>query len=85
MTALRARAPKQIGTHAVEAISDFSTQTRTASDGTLTMLGLPTSNVLTFDLEGEPGDRSPERYRAKGEVLFLRARGGPRRRAGGDC
>ena len=52
MAHLRALSPRQIGKHAVLAISDLESGTKTAADGTKTKVTLPPSNVLTFDLEG---------------------------------
>jgi len=52
MTKLRKSSPKKIGEHAVVAVSDYDTQTKTAADGTTSKLTLPPSNVLAFDLEG---------------------------------
>jgi phosphomannomutase len=52
MSHLRATSPKAVGAHAVLAMSDFETATRTSRDGATTHLTLPTSNVLVFELEG---------------------------------
>ena len=52
MSRLRAAPPKSIGDHVVGATSDFEAQTRTASDGSVTRLTLPPSNVMVFELEG---------------------------------
>ena len=52
MRRLRASPPTSIGPHAVLAVSDFEAKTRTSSDGVVTPVGLPPSNVLMFELEG---------------------------------
>ena len=50
MDGLRTNAPKSIGGHAVVAVSDLLTGTRTDDDGRQSEIGLPVSNVLVFEL-----------------------------------
>ncbi len=53
MEAMRATPPSRIGAHAVVAIADYARGTRTdAASGAQTSLGMPSSNVLAFLLEG---------------------------------
>ncbi len=53
MARLRAAAPKKIGAHDVEAISDFDSQRRiVVATGASSVLALPKSNVLVFELAG---------------------------------
>lgn len=55
MQTLRSSLPEAIGGKKVIASRDYLASTRTTADGKTTKLGLPTSDVLTFELEG--GDR----------------------------
>jgi phosphomannomutase len=52
MSKLRAAPPAELGGLAVLAHADFETGLRTKKDGTKESLGLPPSNVLSYDLEG---------------------------------
>ena len=51
MTKLRASTPWRVGGHGVVAVSDFDARTRRDAAGNTTPLALPSSNVLTFDLD----------------------------------
>jgi len=52
MQKLRSKPPTDLGGLAVIAHADFEAGLRTKKDGTKVPLGLPPSNVLSFDLEG---------------------------------
>jgi phosphomannomutase len=55
MSRLRANLPKTIGATKVERVRDYEKGVATKADGSAEKLDTPSSNVLTFDLEG--GDR----------------------------
>jgi phosphomannomutase len=52
MKHLREAPPARLGAWEVLATSDYQTRRRTANDGVVTPLSLPSSNVLGFELEG---------------------------------
>ena len=53
MKKFREEAPKQFAGHQVVLTEDFSNNTKTAADGTVTELGIPESNVLRYVLDDE--------------------------------
>jgi len=52
MDRLRASPPLEIGAYKVVAMNDYKKQIRTSSGGSTSVLSLPPSNVLAFELEG---------------------------------
>lgn len=52
MERLRKDTPWKIGTHVVEAVSDYKSRQRKTKSGKISPLDLPSSNVLAFQLEG---------------------------------
>src|SRR5262249_12017016 len=52
MDGLRRSPPSRIGSFQVTAVRDYLGRRRTATNGAVTSLTLPESNVLAFELEG---------------------------------
>lgn len=53
LTDMRNNPPKQIGSFKVLAVRDYKADTITKEDGSVTKTGLPSSNVLYYDLEDD--------------------------------